>query len=97
MNPILYAIPVFMAMIALEALWAHVKFSNRVADAGGLTRPVYQLADAIASLNIGILSRIAAAFPRLLTLGLYILVFQQYTLGPWNMNNPLAWVVELVM
>jgi sterol desaturase/sphingolipid hydroxylase (fatty acid hydroxylase superfamily) len=97
MNPILYAIPVFMAMIALEALWAHVKFSNRVADAGGLTRPVYQLADAIASLNIGILSRIAAAFPRLLTLGLYILVFQKYSLGPWNMNNPLAWVVALVM
>lgn len=97
MNPILYAIPVFMVMIALEAVWAYVRLSNRVADTGGQTRPIYQFADAIASLNIGILSRIAAAFPRLLTLGLYILVFQQFSLAPWSMNSPFAWAVALLL
>jgi alkylglycerol monooxygenase len=94
---ILYAIPVFMATIALEAAWAWYKQGNQTADTGGRTRPIYQFADAVGSLQIGILSRIAAAFPRLLTLGIYVLVFNQFRLGSWDLRSPWAWLSALVI
>jgi sterol desaturase/sphingolipid hydroxylase (fatty acid hydroxylase superfamily) len=97
MSIILYAIPVFMATIVLEAAWACFKQGNQTADVGGRTRPIYQFADAVSSLQIGILSRIAAAFPRLLTLGIYVLVFEQFRMGTWDLKSPIAWVVALVI
>lgn len=97
MNPIIYAIPVFMASIAIEVAWAWKVCSNRIADAGGRTRAIYQFADAIGSMQIGILSRITAAFPRLLTLGIYVLVYQQFAVMTWDMSNPLAWVGALLL
>jgi alkylglycerol monooxygenase len=94
---ILYAIPVFMATIVLEAAWAWFKQGNQTADVGGRTRPIYQFADAVGSLQIGILSRIAAVFPKLLTLVIYSLVFEQLQVGAWDLKNPIAWVSALVM
>lgn len=38
MNPIIYAIPVFLASIAIEVAWAWKVCRNRIADAGGRTR-----------------------------------------------------------
>ena len=96
MNPIIYAIPVFMATIALEAWLSWRLRGNRTADAGGRTRPIYQFADAISSMQIGILSRIAMAFPRLLTVGLYALVYQQFAVMTWDKSSPVAWVGALV-
>jgi hypothetical protein len=89
MNPILYAIPVFMATVALEAVLAWRLRGNRTADAGGRRRAIYQFADAVGSLHIGILSRIAAAFPRLLTVGLYILAYQHFAVAQWDKSDPL--------
>lgn len=97
MSMILYAIPVFMATIVLEAAWAWFRQGNQTADAGGGTRPIYHFADAVSSLQIGILSRIAAAFPRLLTLGIYVLVFEQFRIGTWDLKSPLAWIAALVI
>ena len=97
MNPILYAIPIFMATVALEAVLAWRLRGNRIADAAGGTRTIYQFADAVGSLQIGLLSRIAAAFPRLLTVGLYILAYQQFAVMEWDKSNPLAWVAAVVV
>ena len=97
MNPILYAIPIFMATVALEAVLAWRLRGNRIADAAGGTRAIYQFADAVGSLQIGLLSRIAAAFPRLLTVGLYILAYQQFAVMEWDKSNPLAWVAAVVV
>ena len=97
MNPIIYAIPVFMATVALEAVLAHRLRGNRTDDAGGRSRAIYDFADAFGSLHIGILSRIAAAFPRLLTFGIYVLVFQQFAVAHWDKGEPLAWVAAVVV
>lgn len=97
MNPLIYAIPIFMATVTLEAAWAWKRHGNRIADAGGRSRPIYQFADAIGSMQIGILSRIALAFPRLLTLGLYALVWQQFAVMSWDLTNPLAWLGALLL
>ena len=97
MNPILYAIPVFMLTVAFEAFWALRRHGNRTADVGGRTRPIYQFADAMGSLQIGVLSRIAAAFPRLLTVGIYVLVYQQFAVSSWDKSSPLAWLLALLL
>ena len=65
MNPIVYAIPVFILTIALEAWLAH---RQRIAT--------YDIADAITSLHFGMLSQVSAVFVRALTLGVYVLVFE---------------------
>ena len=96
-NPILYAIPVFMLTVAFEAFWALRRHGNRTADVGGRTRPIYQFADAMGSLQIGVLSRIAAAFPRLLTVGIYVLVYQQFAVISWDKSSPLAWLLALLL
>ena len=97
MNPILYAIPVFMLMIAMELAWAWKRRGNQIAQAGGRTRRIYDFADAVSSLQIGILSRVALAFPRLLTVGIYFLVHQQFAVGTWDTQNPLHWVAALLI
>lgn len=85
MNPIVYAIPVFMLTILAEA-----------AIARGLGRRVYSLADAVTSLNFGILSQVSAAFSRLLGLGIYIWVFEY---GRWftlPSDALWVWVIALI-
>jgi sterol desaturase/sphingolipid hydroxylase (fatty acid hydroxylase superfamily) len=96
-NPILYAIPIFMLTVAFEAFWVWRRHGNRTVDVGGRTRPIYQFADAMGSLQIGVLSRIAAAFPRLLTVGIYVLVYQQFAVMSWDKSNPLAWLFAVLL
>ena len=97
MNPIIYAIPVFMLTIAIEAMWAWRARGNRTSDVGGRTRPIYQFADTISSLQIGILSRIAAAFPRLLTVGIYVLAYEKFAVASWDNSNPWSWVLAVLV
>ena len=94
---ILYAIPIFAATIVLEAVLVWYHRSNKTIDAAGRPRPIYDLSDAVASLHIGILSRVATAFPRLLTLGLYLIAYEQFSVGTWDMKNPLAWISAVIV
>ena len=65
LNPIIYAVPVFLAMMALEfAVERH------------RSQPVYRMADTISSLSLGILSQLVAVSSKGLTLGLYVRVWQ---------------------
>ena len=56
MNPIIFAIPVFMLTILLEAWVAHRR---------GLA--VYDIPDAVTSLHHGVLSQLTGAFTKLAT------------------------------
>ena len=86
MNPIVYAIPVFGLSIFLEAWIAH----RRRAD-------VYDIADAVSSLQHGVLSQIANAFTTLLSLGVYVAVYERYRAGSWPMSSALAWILALAV
>ena len=59
MNPILFAIPVFLLTIVLEAWWARRR---------GLA--VYDIPDAVTSLHHGVLSQLTGAFTKVATLGI---------------------------
>ena len=61
---IVFATPVFLALIAIEFAcgWAHK--SN-----------TYRLDDAINSISLGMLSQLSAVFTRLLRVGIYTAIF----------------------
>lgn len=85
MNPIVYAIPVFMASILLEAWIAHRR---------GVA--AYDIPDAITSLNFGILSQVSAVFVRVLTFGVYVWVYENYRLGTLPTDEIWVWIVALI-
>lgn len=85
MNPIVYAIPVFMASILLEAWVAHRR---------GIA--TYDIADAVTSLNFGILSQVVGVFVRVLTFGVYVWVFDHYRLGTLPTDELWVWIVALI-
>ncbi|MGU3627491.1 lysoplasmalogenase family protein [Comamonas sp. C24C] len=66
---IVLATPVFFALIAVEWIISLKRGRN-----------AYALADAISSLNLGILSQTSAVFTKLLTLGIYTVVASHVTL-----------------
>ena len=84
---IVLATPVFFALIAVE--W-FISWRRQ--------RQAYALADAISSLNLGVLSQTSAAFTKLLTLGIYTAVVSHASL--WS-NDAFwfslpGWVLALV-
>ena len=85
MNPIIYAIPVFILTIALEAWLAH---RQRIAT--------YDIADAITSLHFGMLSQVSAVFVRALTLGVYVLVFEHLRWFTLPVDSVWVWLGALI-
>ena len=86
MNPIIYAIPVFMLTVLLEA-W--------IARRRG--KAVYDIPDAITSLHHGVLSQISGAFTKLISLGIYVAVYENYHAVQWPTNNLWLWVLALIL
>jgi sterol desaturase/sphingolipid hydroxylase (fatty acid hydroxylase superfamily) len=84
-NPIVYAIPVFMVSILLEAWIAHRR--------GVAT---YDIPDAITSLNFGILSQVSAVFVRVFTFGIYVWTFETLRLGTLPTDSIWVWVFALI-
>lgn len=85
MNPIVYAIPVFMTSILLEAWIAHRR---------GIK--TYDIPDAITSLNFGILSQVSAVFVRVLTFGVYVWSFENLRLGTLPADSIWVWIAALI-
>jgi alkylglycerol monooxygenase len=85
MNPIVYAIPVFMLTILIEALIAW-----------RLRRPLYNVPDALTSLHFGVLSQISGAFLKVLTLGIYLAVYDSYRALDLSMKSPAVWIFALL-
>jgi sterol desaturase/sphingolipid hydroxylase (fatty acid hydroxylase superfamily) len=84
-NPIVYAIPVFMASILLEAWIAHRR--------GVAT---YDIPDAITSLNFGILSQVSAVFVRVFTFGIYVWTFENVRIGTLPTDSVWVWLAALI-
>ena len=90
MSPILYAFPVFLGTIAIEA---------------GLLRrrgrPGYDIPDALTSLHAGVLSQVAGVFTKLLAFAIYVLVYQKFAVAAWPTGfagvGVLVWVAALVV
>ncbi|MCU7369624.1 sterol desaturase family protein [Paucibacter sp. O1-1] len=86
LNPIVYAVPVFVLLMAAEFLW-----SRRRGEA------VYRAADTVASLSAGISSQLAGVFTKLMTVGLYTLVWQHGALLEWPLDAVWAWLLALLL
>ncbi|TXH90392.1 MAG: sterol desaturase family protein, partial [Rhodoferax sp.] len=82
MNPIVYAIPVFMLTIVLEAWWAWRK-----------RLPVYDIPDAVTSLHHGLLSQVMGVFTKF---GIYALVYESFRATEWPLEPWWLWLVALV-
>ncbi len=85
MNVIVYAIPVFVALMAAE-------FGISLA----LGRNVYRLNDAIGSLAAGILSQISGVFMLALSVGVYVLVYTHLSLFSLSAGDWRVWVGALI-
>ena len=85
MNAIVYAIPVFLALMAVE-------FVVGLA----LGRNVYRLNDAIGSLTAGILSQISGVFTLALRVGIYVLVYDRFALVPLPADDWRVWLFALI-
>ena len=82
---ILYAIPGFFLLIALELI------ADRVRHTG-----YYRLNDAISSLSVGMLSRVAGVIKTLIPLSIYALIIDSVALFSWP-QGWIAWVVAFVL
>ena len=85
LNPILYAVPVFLALMALE-WW--------LARRRGVA--VYAPADTVGSLSLGIVSQLVAVFTKLATLGLYSVVHEHAALWRLPVDSPAVWIGALL-
>jgi alkylglycerol monooxygenase len=85
-SPIVYAFPVFLVTMGVEAL---------VARRRGLA--IYDVPDAVTSLHTGMLSQIAGVFARLLTFALYVAVYDRFAAGTWPTDNILLWGLALLL
>jgi alkylglycerol monooxygenase len=85
LNVIVCAIPVFVALMAAE-------FGISLA----LGRNVYRLNDAIGSLAAGILSQISAIFMLALSVGVYIIVYNHFSLASFQVADWRVWVGALI-
>ena len=85
-DPIFYALPVFFGSILVEAACARV-----------LGKPAYNLQDALTSMNLGTLSQIVGAFAKVLTIGIYALIYRYFSARLWPESGLLAWGAALLM
>ena len=85
MNPIVYAIPVVMLTIVLEAWWA---WRTR--------RAVYDIPDAVTSLHHGLLSQVMGVFTKFTKFGIYALVYESFRATEWPLEPWWLWLLALV-
>jgi alkylglycerol monooxygenase len=85
MNPIVYAIPVFLATILIEAWLAHRR-----------RLPVYDTADALTSLHFGVLSQVAVAFTFIFSFGYYSLIYENLRLFSLPRDSIWVWLFAVL-
>jgi sterol desaturase/sphingolipid hydroxylase (fatty acid hydroxylase superfamily) len=86
MNPIVFAIPVFLLTVVIE--WGAARV---------LRRDVYDASDAVASLQLGVLSQLIGAATKVVSFGIYVGVFTAAHLFTWSTSAPVLWVLALVL
>jgi alkylglycerol monooxygenase len=86
LNPIVYAIPVFLATILIEA---GVAWRRKV--------KVFDLADALTSRHFGVMSQLSGAAAKFAALGVYVLVFEHVRVTTWPTHSLVAWTAALIL
>ena len=86
MSPILYAIPFFLACIAVEFVISRL-----------MGRQVYRFHDAITSLNVGFISETIRAMLKLASIVVYGLVLEQVAVLSWDAKQPAVWLLAFFM
>ena len=85
LNPIIFAVPVFLLMMAAEVAIARHR---------GLA--LYRPADTVSSLSLGIVSQLVGVFTKVATLGIYTLVYSHAALWQLPADSPMVWVGALL-
>ena len=86
MNPMVYAIPVFMLSIVAE-VWLTQRRGLRA----------YDTADALTSLHLGLMSQLAGLFlTRLLWVAVYVAAFEGLRLATLPLASPWVWLLALI-
>lgn len=86
MSLILYAIPVFVFFVLLEAWISHRRALG-----------VYRLHDAITSLNIGLISEVFRGLQKLITVLIYGTVVEKVGVFAFDVSSPVVWIVAFVL
>lgn len=86
MNPIIYAIPVFILTMLIE-IWAAWRRGVKA----------YDLADSISSLQLGVLSQVSGLFMKVLALGIYSAVYLRIAVLHWPLSSVATWIAALVL
>jgi sterol desaturase/sphingolipid hydroxylase (fatty acid hydroxylase superfamily) len=86
MNPIIYAIPVFLGMLAVEAVVARYR--------GGVG---LRLNDGITSLSLGALSQVTGVFSKLAMIGVYVWAYEHFRVTTLPTDVLWIWPVALVL
>ncbi len=85
MNPIVFAIPVFLVTILIEA-W--VARRRQLA--------VYDTADALTSLHLGVFSQVTGLLVRVVAFGIYVAVYERYRATTLPADSIWVWVGALL-
>lgn len=85
-NPIVAAVPVFFASIGLEAFIAHRRGKH-----------LYDLSDALTSLQLGVVSQVAGMIGKIASFGIYVAVYREYRAAAWPMDSAIAWIAALLL
>jgi alkylglycerol monooxygenase len=86
MNPIVYAIPVFFALIGIELLvsWRRGK-------------AVYNFADAVCSIGLGAVSQVSGIFSKLVMLGIYVAAYEYLRVFSLPVESVAVWLGALLL
>jgi sterol desaturase/sphingolipid hydroxylase (fatty acid hydroxylase superfamily) len=86
MNPIIYAIPVFFALIGIELWLAHRRRAN-----------AYNFADAVCSIGLGAMSQVSGIFSKLVMLGIYVAVYEHLRMFSLDVRSVAVWLSGLLL
>lgn len=81
LNPTVIAIPVYFLLIGIELIVHAIKKKNS-----------YRLNDAVTNINCGVTSQVTGAFLKVLTIGIYSLIFELYRVTTVE-NSVITWVI----
>ncbi|SFZ74728.1 sterol desaturase family protein [Chitinimonas taiwanensis] len=85
LNPIVYAAPVFIALILIELALGWRRQAN-----------TYRITDTVSSIGLGVLSQVVGLFTKLFLVGIYTLVWQHAALFELPQNAWWVWALALL-
>lgn len=86
MNALVYAVPIFVALIVIEFLATRY-----------LRRDTYDVHDAVTSMNIGIMSEVVRSTVKLLTVVIYAVLVDQFGAFSFDLKSPWVWILAFFL